>query len=177
MPDNHALTTPRLRLRATKAQDAAELFPVLDDPGMWTYFPALRPRDAADLERTYARRECGYVGGDGAQVWENWIVRLLDGTPVGEMQATLFEPQRKALVAYGIGRAYRRLGYAREALEATIAHLRDRHGIAKVYAEMDTRNEPSRRLVESLGFTLREERPPEDRGNGIVSAEYVYGLG
>jgi ribosomal-protein-alanine N-acetyltransferase len=174
--DKHELRTARLWLRSTTAADASNMFPLLDDPAMWIYFPEMRPRNAVALENTYARRERGYPGNDGAQLWENWIVRFLGGnTPLGECQATIFPPKRVAFVAYGIARRYQRQGFAKEAVSAVIAHLRAEHGVREIFAEMDARNEASRKLVESLGFTRREERA-SDRENGI-QAEYLYGLG
>jgi len=176
LPLRHALTTQRLRLDPTTVQDAGELFPLLNDERIWQYFPALRPHDTAHLREIYARRERG-APDDSNQVWENWIVRTRDaGVALGEAQATIFEARRQAYVAYVIASAQQRRGYAKEALAAVISHARDVHGIVTVYAELDTRNMPSYKLVESLGFRRVEERPAMDRGFGIRSAEYLYKL-
>ena len=94
---------------------------------------------------------------------------------VGAVQATI-RPQKMAHIAYEFYSEFQRKGYAREATQALIAHLRDAYGVRKVYAEMDTRNVPSYRLVESLGFARIDTRAGEDLGQGSEAQEYLYAL-
>jgi len=88
------------------------------------------------------------------------------------MQATI-RGHRAAYIAYAFYPANQRKGYAREAAQAVIAHLREAYGITRFRAEMDTRNEPSYRLAESLGFTRIETHEAPDLGQGPAK-EYLY---
>ncbi|MGH8163905.1 MAG: GNAT family N-acetyltransferase [Rhodanobacteraceae bacterium] len=171
------MRTLRLDLEPLCAAHADEAWPHVDDPSMWTFFPALRPESLDDLRATYGRRERGYPKRDGAQIWGNWLVRERSSAlPVGDVQATIFPMEGTALVAYAVYVAHQRRGFARESLVRLLEHLRDARGTRRVFAEMDTRNMPSYRLAESLGFTRVETRAEEDRGTGLISAEYVYEL-
>lgn len=173
--NTHALRTERLELEPIRAAHAEEVWPVVDDERMWRYFPTLRPATIDDLRRTYERWERGSP--DPSLRWENWLCRATEGgVPVGAMQASLYLEQRVAYIAYAIYPAYQRRGYAYEASSAVIAHLRDEHGIERIYAEMDARNEPSYELAESLGFSRVERRESVERGHGLIADEYVYEL-
>ena len=143
---------------------------------LWTFFPELRPKSLEDLRDLYRRWERGKPNAHGEEVWENWICFLRDTqTPVGGMQASIF-PEGVAYIAYAIYIRHQRQGYAREAAQALIEHLRSEHGTVRILAEMNTKNEASRRLVESLGFQCVEEHTDVERGHGIEANEYVYEL-
>ncbi len=171
----HAIQTARLDLEPITPQHADEAWPHLDDPRMWTFFPSLRPKSLEHLRATYETwADPSHVKGE---VRENWACReRRTGELVGAMQATTFPEQAVSYIAYGIFVAYQRKGYAREATAAVIAHLRDEHDIKRIFAEMDTRNEASLRLVESLGFRRVETRRAVERGQGIDADEYLYEL-
>ena len=77
-------------------------------------------------------------------------------------------------IAYAVYPAYQRKGYAREACEAIIAHLRDRR-VKRILAEMDVQNEASYHLAESLGFKRIETRHAVQHGP-FTTDEYVYEL-
>jgi RimJ/RimL family protein N-acetyltransferase len=54
--------------------------------------------------------------------------------------------------------------------------VRKEYGIAQFFAEMDTRNEASYRLAESLGFVRVETHESVERGHGLIASEYMYEL-
>jgi ribosomal-protein-alanine N-acetyltransferase len=167
------LQTARLDLEPVRSSHADEAWPQLDDDRLWTYFPSLRPRGIENLRRLYERWERGSP--DGHDVWLNWICRLRTTKKLaGAMQATI-RGHRIAYIAYAFYPANQRKGYAREAAQAVIAHLREAYGITRFRAEMDTRNEPSYRLAESLGFTRIETHEAPDLGQGPAK-EYLYEL-
>lgn len=151
-------------------EHADEVWPHVDDARMWEFFPHLRPRSREDLRRTYERWSRGYREPDGAQNWENWLLRRkLDARLVGSAQLTILPRSRMAYVAYSVYAAERRRGYGREAVQKLIEHSRSAHTIDKLYAEMDVRNEASYRLAESLGFQRVEHIPG-------ATDEYLYQL-
>ncbi|MGZ3496063.1 MAG: GNAT family N-acetyltransferase [Vulcanimicrobiaceae bacterium] len=161
------MRTARLDLEPVSIAHADEAWPYVDDERLWSFFPMLRPRSLEQLREIYARRERGYAGADGEQIWGNWILRTrVERQLVGDVQATIFPKQRSALVAYATYPGYQRRGYAREAVAALIEHLFEAHDLERILAEMDVRNVASYRLVESLGFARVEMR----------EGEYVYEL-
>lgn len=175
MQHSPILSTERLALEPVTAAHAREAWPGLNDEGMWTFFPELRPRSLEHLQAIYERREHG--SRDASQVWLNYLVReRASGALTGEVQATVLLHAGVSYVAYDTFREHRRKGYAREAMRALIAHVRGAYGIRRFLAEMDTRNEASYKLAESLDFVRIETHRSVDRGNGFVSDEYVYEL-
>jgi len=156
-------------------QHAGEAWPHIDDARMWNFFPKLRPQSFEDLRLTYARWEDPYHA--KSELRENWACRdHVSGKLVGTMQATTFPAQAISYIAYGIFAAYQRQGYAREAAEAVIHHLGKNLHSRRIFAEMDVENEPSFRLVESLGFKRVKTRHTVDTERGIDADEYLYEL-
>lgn len=148
----------------------------MTDPRLWTFFPAMRPKSIEELRALYRRWERGNPYANRDEEWENWICFLRGTeTPVGGMQATIL-PGGVAYVAYAIYVAHQRKGFAREAAGAMIDHLRETHQITRFIAEMNTKNEGSIKLVQSLGFKRVEEHHDVERGHGIEADEYVYEL-
>jgi len=141
---------------------------------MWTYFPALRPATIDDLRRLYERWERGSPDTD--EIWLNWICRLrASGSPIGTMQATVRKPD-VAYVAYAIFPAFQRKRYAAEAIREINSYLHSGFGCKRIRAEMDARNTPSLRLIESLGFERIETHTAPDLGQGHATDEYLYEL-
>lgn len=162
-------------LEPIRAQHAPEAWPQLDDERMWRFFPALRPATLGDLRRLYEKWERGCP--DTEEVWRNWLCREISTrTLVGSMQATISPKIGASYIAYGIYPAHQRKGYAREAAAAVIAYLRTAYGVTEIFAEMDTRNEASYRLAESLGFIRVQKRVAVERRHGIDADEYLYRL-
>ena len=160
-----AIATLRLDLEPVRPDHAKEAWPQLNDERMWRYFEEQRPASEDALRRLYERWAIGSQSGD--EIWLNWLCReRSSGMLAGSVQATVLLKERFSYVAYAIYPQYRRKGYAREALQAAIAHVSRKYGIDRFVAEMDRRNEPSYRLAESMGF----------RRAGARGADYVYEL-
>lgn len=168
------LVTQRLQLEPIRVSHADEAWPALDDARMWTYFPALRPPTLDDLRRLYARWERG--PSDPREIWLNLACRdRTSSALVGSVQATVYADS-SANIAYAVYPAYQRMGYAREALTALLGRLRIDYQVKRIRAEIDTRNEPSYRLVESLGLVRRERRAASDLGQGENAEQYAYSV-
>ncbi len=81
-------TTDRLGVEALTPASAAELFDVLDDPGLHA-FTGGEPLGLDALTQRYARLAVRRSP-DGSQIWANWLLRTLsDGRAVGTLQTTL----------------------------------------------------------------------------------------
>jgi len=63
-------------------------------------------------------------------------------------------------------------GYAREAAEAVITYSRDTLGVKRLCAQIDERNERSKRLAERLEFTLDAHLPEADFGGRVADVAY-----
>jgi RimJ/RimL family protein N-acetyltransferase len=111
---------------------------------------------------------------DGSERWLTWIlVGREEPRPLGFVQATVAEPEA-VHVAYVIGRAHWRKGYAREAISAMLDTVFDRYEVARAIAEMDARNAASIGLARALGFVhVRTERDVLQRSGGPCD-EHVY---
>lgn len=166
------LRTQRLELEPVRQSHAAEVWRQLDDDRMWRYFPQLRPAAQDDLRRLYEKWERGSPHAN--QVWYNWVCRdRASGEIVGSVQATIFAGERAAYIAYATYPAHQRKAYAREAVAEAMRYVRESLNVERFYAEMDTRNEASYRLAESLGFRRVETRGAVESGG---PNEYVYEL-
>ncbi len=153
---------------------AAALFAVLQDPRLYRFIPTVPPASLQALKARYrllAKRRSP----DGKEIWLNWALRLSSrGAYVGWLQATL--GRGPALIAYTVFPRFWRRGFAVEGCRAMLRELFETHELGRVAAEMDTRNEASIRLVESLGFKRVGVKKGADFFKGASSDEYRYQL-
>ena len=66
------------------------------------------------------------------------------------------KPDHSAEIAYVLGRAYWRKGYATAACKAMIEELRSSYGVGRLTATLDPANVASVALIEKLGGTVVE---------------------
>ena len=144
---------------------------VLADPRMYTYLPGDPPSDERSLGERYARLEMRFSP-DGTQRWLNWVV-LTGAGAVGRVEASVDLATQRAGVAYLFHPDAWGQGYASEALEAMLGHLR-LLGVRQAQATIDTRNAASLKLVRRLGFTYHHTVYGADEFKGLVSDEAVY---
>jgi len=168
------LISDRLRLEPLRSTHATLVLGPLQDPAIYTYLPD-DPPTAEALQKRYDFLEKGRSP-DGEERWLNWIVFLRDSmTPIGTFQATLPKGQAGAF-AYVVFPSFWRQGYAREMATCVITHLFTTHPMPSLYAEIDTRNTGSIRLVESLGLTRTATTQEADFFKGASSDEYTYSV-
>jgi [ribosomal protein S5]-alanine N-acetyltransferase len=169
------LTSRRLRAEPVEKRHAAAMALVLDDPRIYRFLPD-DPPSLEHLERHYE-----YLSGgkspDGREAWLTWILmpHEREAAPIGFIQATVREPET-AHIAYLLNPAHWRRGYGREAVTALLDFLFERYQVALAIAELDTRNEASRGLVEALGFHYARTVCDAAEVKGTTSHEYVYEL-
>lgn len=118
-------TTLRLRLEPLDAQVAAELFGVLDDPGLRTFIGG-EPLSLTALTERYVRL-AERRSPDGTEVWANWVIRRRgDGRAVGTLQATVPAAGPcggAAELGWVVGRPWQGQGLATEAATALADRL------------------------------------------------------
>ncbi len=78
------------------------------------------------------------------------------GGLVGYVQATV-TPDHVAEIAYVLGRAFWRQGYAYAACTAMIAELQSAYGVTRLTATLDPANAASLALLRKLGFAFVAE--------------------
>jgi RimJ/RimL family protein N-acetyltransferase len=79
-------------------------------------------------------------------------------------------------VGFTLHPAFQGRGYATEAIGELLRYLFEDRGKHKVCADCDTRNDPSWRLMERLGFTREGMLRGSYRDGGTWADEYLYGI-
>ena len=165
--------TQRLAFEPLHPAHATELAPHLADPALWRYIPR-PPPTGDDVARRFA--VICVVDRPNGDRWLNWVLRRrADAQAVGLVETTL-KPDGRAYLAYFVFVPFQRQGYAREACAAALRHLRAACGVARVDAEVDTRNEASQRLLVALGFLRDAAAYPADPIGGAPALDYRYRL-
>jgi len=168
------LISERLRIEPIRSAHAELVFSPLQNPAIYTYLPE-DPPTAEVLQKRYGFWEKGRSP-DGKELWLNWVGFLRDSmTPVGTFQATL-PKGREGAFAYVVFPSFWRQGYAREMTICLMSHLFEAHRMPSLFAEIDTRNIGSIRLVEGLGLTRIATTRGADFFKGASSDEYTYSV-
>ena len=166
------IATQRLLLEPLSAGHAERLVAPLSEPALYAFLPADPPVSVEALHERYGRLEARRSP-DGKELWLNWAARQESGTYVGLVEATV-RADASTQIAYFVFRPFQRQGFAAEAVEAVLTHLKNDIGIEMVRALLDTRNEASWRLLERLGFKRQRTIKDADHFKGAASDEYEY---
>ena len=165
------LTTDQLVLEPLTRDHAEAMYEVLRDPRLFTYLDYGPPPSAEHLLGVYEELEAR-VSPDGSQLWLNWAVRPRGAAPVGFVQATVAGAD--AWVAYVLAREYWGRGFAAEATQAVIDHMRSACGVTRFLATTEAQNERSLRLLLRLGFRAATE--DEAREHELSATERLFVL-
>jgi RimJ/RimL family protein N-acetyltransferase len=155
------LTSSRLVMSPLRADDADEMFDVLDDAALHEFIGG-SPATLDELRVRYATLEAG--SGSPTEEWLNWIVRRGDdGAAIGYVQATVVEGDQ-ADIAWVIGVPWQRNGLATEAASAMVRWLIER-GVTSFTANIHPDNVASSYVAAHIGLG------PTDR---VVDGETVW---
>jgi len=170
------LQTPRLVLEPLTAWHGESLFPGFREPLLYTFIAKDPPVAAGELMRRFERLE-SRRSPEGDELWLNWAVREARGGYAGLVEASVGR-NGSAHIAYWVFLTHQRKGLGREAVAAVLDHLKAA-GASSAIAFIDTRNAPSIRLVEALGFTRVQTHvmPEKLRGRWVDDHEYRKILG
>lgn len=168
------LHTARLRLRPFGDADADSLFALHSSTTVMRYMDSPPWTERARVERFLGTCRRLADEGTGARVA---VERVSDGAFVGWCGLFGWNPDyRSATLGYCLGDGMWGHGYATEAAHALLWWGFETLDLNRVQAEVDTRNGPSARVLEKIGFvregTLREECIVD----GEVSDTWVFGL-
>ena len=154
MPDdlatNGAITTPRLDLTPLTPDDADEMVEVLAGDELYAFIGG-SPPTLDELRAQYERQAVGHSA-DGTETWRNWIIRTRpDGRAVGFVQATITADGRQAEIAWVVGLAWQRRGYATEAATALVGWL-DAQGVEIITANVHPDHVASESVARRIGL-------------------------
>ena len=90
-----------------------------------------------------------------------WMIKLKNGTHIGELCFKGLTPDGIAEIGYGINDEYQGQGYASEAVKAVSEWAFQQPDVTALEAETDDENIASKRVLEKCGFVL----------NGIIGEE------
>lgn len=172
--NNLIIETDRLVLEPIVESHAEKMLPMFLDESLYNFIPQ-NPPTLDQLQKRY-RAWSKRTSPDGSEIWLNWAARTFaDCNYVGHFQAGYNEKDGFS-VAYTIAKAFQKKAYATEGLGSVINFLRTRMQAPSIKAWVDTRNEPSIRLVKRLGFQQTELIKCADEFKGAVSDEFVFEL-
>ena len=150
------LTTDRLVLTPLRIDDATEMVGVLSSNAIYS-FTGGNPPEIEELRGLYRSQVSGPPL--GAELWHNWIIRLLDaGGAIGLVQATVID--NSADVAWIVAPAWQRRGYAQEAANAMCDWLR-LHGTVTITAHIHPDHTASNRVAAAVGLHATDEVDPD----------------
>ena len=167
------LTLGSLQLEPILPRHAALLFDELQAAELYQYIPHLAPASVETLDKRY-QRWAKRQPDDGSEIWLNYAVfHTGQARYLGTVQASLMA-NGETYIAYETFPHAWRNKIAQTACRALIQHLFSAYNIEKISALLDTRNEASWRLLESLHMRRTQFIPHADEFKGCISNEYCY---
>lgn len=165
---------PRVRLRAPRQSDAADVYAVYSDPQVLRYWSHGPWSDPAQADDWIARSWAGFADRSALQ----WVVaRREDDRVVGS--TTLFAcvaQHRRCEIGYALGAAHWGRGLAREALALALDQAFGVLGLNRIEADIDPRNHASIQVIEKAGFQREGVLRERYIYNGEVQDVVYYGL-
>ncbi len=163
LPAFPALTGRRVRLRGPRADDADALFTLFSDPQVMRYWS--RPPMTVRAEAEGLIDEIGEAFAKRAGF--NWmVVQPEDDTVIGTAALFRFEPRhRRAEIGYSMRSDLWGRGLASEAVRVMLDWAIRTLGLHRVEADIDPRNDGSRRILARLGFA----------SEGVLRERYFVG--
>jgi RimJ/RimL family protein N-acetyltransferase len=164
----------RIRLRATRDDDADGLFVVFSDPEAMRYWSTTPVADIAQIRERIRLVRDWFTAREGMQ----WAIALHDDDRcVGT--ATLFNislGNKRAEFGCSLAKMLWGQGIAREAVGLMLRFGFDHLGLERIEADIDPRNGNSIRLVERMGFQREGLLRARWRVGGEVQDAAYYGL-
>lgn len=160
-------STERLLVRKFTPDDCGDLADILTDPEV-TYF---------EPYETFTKEACVQEAINFSESKEFYAV-VLDNKVIGKIYFSdkgfgNFE------IGYTFNKAYQGKGYACESIKGMMEYAFASLGVRRIFAEIDTRNEKSIKLVERLGMRKEAEHKellPRKEDSNIYNDFFVYAI-
>lgn len=162
LPAFPQLRGKRARLRGPTVDDTDDLFALFSDPEVMRYWSRAPMRERGEAE--------GLIG-EMREAFErreliNWVVADHEDRVIGTCTLFHFDPRhRRAEVGYALRSDHWGRGLASEAVSLAIDWALRTLDLHRVEADIDPRNEASRRVLERLGF----------RSEGVLRERFFVG--
>ena len=162
LPAFPQLRGKRARLRGPTVDDTDDLFALFSDPEVMRYWSRAPMRERGEAE--------GLIG-EMREAFErreliNWVVADHEDRVIGTCTLFHFDPRhRRAEVGYALRSDHWGRGLASEAVALAIDWALRTLDLHRVEADIDPRNEASRRVLERLGF----------RSEGVLRERFFVG--
>jgi ribosomal-protein-alanine N-acetyltransferase len=168
------LETERLTIRWLEDRDVPRLFEIFSNPEVMRYWSSPPLEDVSGAEKLLRHiRHCFE-----SRTLFQWGVALKeDDRVIGTCTlSSLSAEHRRGEIGYALGRTWWGKGYMTEALPTLLRFAFGPLGLHRIEADVDPRNLPSLRSVESLGF--RREGYLRERYfvGGDIQDSVIYGL-
>lgn len=168
------LETERLRLRAFRLEDAAEVQRLAGDRAIAaTTLHVSHPYEDGMAEEWIARHEADFADGKGVTFA---ITGKADGSLVGAMSLMGVAGGHQAELGYWIGLEYWGKGFCTEAAAAVLRYAFAELGLARVHAAHFARNPASGRVMQKLGMQLEGRRRQHVKKWGKYDDSVIYGI-
>jgi ribosomal-protein-alanine N-acetyltransferase len=158
------LRSARLTLRPLRDGDAETLWELWNDPAVYEYVGDGRVRTLAELRVGVER----FVAHWSERGWGPFLVtQNTDGQAIGEcglypVADEAHEDSDEIELGYRYGQQWWGRGYGTEAARAVMDWATNDLGLLALISIVREGNLASRRIAESLGFTIIQERPVEN---------------
>ncbi|HTD10901.1 MAG TPA: GNAT family N-acetyltransferase [Steroidobacteraceae bacterium] len=165
-PPAQVLKTERLVLRQLGSDDALFILRLLNEPSWLENIGDKGVRTAADAQRYI---ETGPVEMYGRLGFGLYQVRLtLSDVPIGLCGLLKRETLKDVDLGFAFFPEFWGNGYAREAAAAVLSYARNTLGLARIVAITAPNNDPSRKVLEKLGFELERSVQLEADGEHLL---------
>jgi RimJ/RimL family protein N-acetyltransferase len=170
------IVTERLVLRPFETADLAGLVAYRSDPDVAAYQSWDPDYSTRDAERFLAQ-QLGLALGQPGEWVQLAIADREAGTLYGDCAARVDAVQAEtAEIGITLARASQGNGIAAEALRALVTALFRDHGVHRVFAHADDRNEPVHRLLVRLGLRLEGRLVEADWFKGEWTTLRIYAV-
>lgn len=166
--------TEHLVLRHMTTDDAATLAAYRSDPAQARYQSWETPYPVDRAQALIADMLDVRLAQPGA-----WLQIGIEtgGRLIGDIAVRVdADDPRQATVGFTLAADAQGHGYATEALRALISLLFTGHGVHRIYADCDTRNDPSVALLERIGMRREAHHHKSAWWKGAWTDEYVYAI-
>lgn len=168
------LTTDRLHLRQSQADDAPALFAIYSDPQIMEFYGNEPHQSLGETQALVERNQARYANREALR----WcITQRNDGRAIGTCGFHHFDEDfHHAETGYILDRAYWGKGIMKEAMSAILTYAFTEMGLHRVEAIIDIANERSKGLLLKLGFTYEGNLRQRFFFRGRFEDDYYFGL-
>jgi RimJ/RimL family protein N-acetyltransferase len=169
MPGPVFLDADRVTLRPIEEDDLEFLQAQVNDSRVWRSIGRSKPLNREQEREFFENQVCGDDSVD--------LLIVADSTPVGTIGLFEFDWEAQAAeIGYWIAPEHHDRGYGTKATERVVRYAFDQLGLHRIAARVFEFNDPSQRLLESVGFVQEGVRRDAKFIDGEYQDAYWYGL-